>query len=574
LRLATAGPRYSCAEAGEGESEIRNPKSETRKKSEFRSPKEIRIPKPEIRSLKSGTQSPRIVPSSFGFRSSGFIRISEFGFRISDGNPINDSRGTLDQPAGGGAAQNPACFPPGGHAYWTEHCMNADQPPSTSVALLCLVAVWFVAPVVTAQSVDGLLEKLVEKGILTAQEARDLRAEAGQDGRPPATRSGMAGWVKDFEFHGDLRGRFEGFYGENPAFTDRDRFRYRLRFGVTVSLLDDFEVGLRLTSSEGNGGFGGDPISGNASFSDNGSKKFVYFDTAYARWSPLHTERWAGELILGKQDLPFHFPSTMVFDHDYTPEGLAGRLQYHVDERHTLEVVGGAFVLDELSLSGRDPWLGGAQWLWLARWNPRWSSALGLAGFFIGNEENLLNDNVPNIGRGNTRTAAGAPAYPFNPIYAALTVTRTVESFPLYPGALPLSVSADYVNNPAAPTANQGWSAGFQIGKAGRKRAWEAVYRYQLLEADAWFEEFPESDFGAYYQQQQPYAGFATSANPTGAGYGSGTNVRGHWLRLAYSPFDSFTLGITCYFTELIRPTPAGSPSGMTRLQVDGTWRF
>jgi hypothetical protein len=62
LRLANPEPMRSAAEAG-------------RRKSEIRSPKEIRNPKPQ-------TQSPGILPSGVGFRTSGFFRISDFGFRI------------------------------------------------------------------------------------------------------------------------------------------------------------------------------------------------------------------------------------------------------------------------------------------------------------------------------------------------------------------------------------------------------------------------------------------------------------------------------------------------------------
>ena len=32
---------------------------------------------------------------------------------------------------------------------------------------------------------------------------------------------------------------------------------------------------------------------GNTSFQDNGSKKFVYIDLAYARWQPLNNKQWA-----------------------------------------------------------------------------------------------------------------------------------------------------------------------------------------------------------------------------------------------------------------------------------------
>lgn len=439
------------------------------------------------------------------------------------------------------------------------------------VALVVTATVVVCAGQARAQSADALIDKLVDKGILSVQEAKDLREETDKDfNKAYAAKSGMSEWVSALKFNGDIRGRFEGFYGENPAFVDRDRFRYRLRFGITANLLDDTELGLRLTSSEAQGSFGGDPISGNASFADNGAKKFVYFDTVYAKWSPIHTPEWAGAFTIGKMDNPFHFPSTMMFDRDYTPEGIAAQLAYTINDQHSLKFNGAAFVLDEIGGSGRDPWLGGAQLRWDAVWNPHLSSTLGVAGFAIGNDENLVNANVPNVGRGNTRNASGAPAYNFNPVYVDGGVTWTLDSFPRYPGAFPINLSGDYVHNPAASAANAGYSAGITFGRAGKKGTWELAYRYEHLEADAWFEEFPESDFGAFYQTQQPNAGFTAP----GAGYGSGTNVRGHWVKLSYSPYDSLTLSAACFFTDLISPSPGGSPSGMTRLQMDGVWKF
>src|SRR6185295_20026173 len=81
-----------------------------------------------------------------------------------------------------------------------------------------------------AQSVDALLDKLVDKGVLTVNEAKDLREETDKDfNRAYGAKSGMPEWVSALKFNGDMRGRYEGFFGENPAFVERNRFRYRFR---------------------------------------------------------------------------------------------------------------------------------------------------------------------------------------------------------------------------------------------------------------------------------------------------------------------------------------------------------
>src|SRR5258707_2426171 len=100
-----------------------------------------------------------------------------------------------------------------------------------------------------AQSAAALIEKLVEKGILTQAEAKSLRAESTNDfNRALAARIGMAPWVNNVRFGGDFRGRYDGAYqdasniGAGSAIEDRQRFRYRLRYGLTASLADHFEV--------------------------------------------------------------------------------------------------------------------------------------------------------------------------------------------------------------------------------------------------------------------------------------------------------------------------------------------
>src|SRR5262245_29279848 len=142
-----------------------------------------------------------------------------------------------------------------------------------------------------AQSADALLDKLVDKGIITVKEAEELRQQSDKDfTRAYASKSGMPEWVTAFKINGDFRGRYESFGSQNDAFTDRHRFRYRLRLGAVATIKDNLEVGLRLSSSEANGTFGGDPISGNTTMRDNGSKKFVFIDLAYGKWSFVNTK--------------------------------------------------------------------------------------------------------------------------------------------------------------------------------------------------------------------------------------------------------------------------------------------
>lgn len=447
-----------------------------------------------------------------------------------------------------------------------------------------------------AQTVDALLDKLVEKGILQVEEANQLREESDKGFNAAyQVKSGMSDWVTALKLNGDFRGRIESLYTDVNDIMDRTRFRYRLRFGATAVLKDQLEVGLRLSSSEGasGGGSGGDPISGNTTLQDNGSKKLVYIDLAYAKWLAVNRPDWNAGLVVGKMENPFVF-SDMVFDGDYTPEGAALQFGYTFNDQHSLKLAGGGFVLDEVSASSNDPFLFGAQARFDSTWNKRVQTSVGVAALAISGDQSLNASRsstfnvtatatnvtssttwtVPNQNAGNLRTAVtgrsgnvGLLTANYNPIVADAALTFTLDKGPMYSVAFPIKVAVDFIHNPGADDENTGYSAGVTFGKAGKRGLWELSYRYKHLEGDAWYEELVDSDFGAMYA--------GASLRSTGAtGYAAGTNVKGHILKAGYSPWDSLTLNATAFFTELIEESPIGADSDVIRVQLDALWKF
>lgn len=443
-----------------------------------------------------------------------------------------------------------------------------------------------------AQSADALVDKLVEKGILTVKEAKDLREETDKDfDRAYKAKSGMPDWVTSLKISGDVRLRYDGIYFDpesgGPTGVDRNRIRHRTRVGITASLLDDFEVGVRLASAEakGPGGFA-DPISGNDSFTGNAGRKPVWFDLMYVKWTAVNTPTWSATFLGGKMDNPFTFDE-VVFDPDYAPEGLAWQTGYNLNDKHGLKFNAGLFSLSEVSGSSHDSYLFGAQLRWDAAWTPKWATTVGLSGLAISDKDSLAHlaassptgGTVPDVSKGNTRASStAAPTSDFNPFVIDAALTYTMESFPKYPGAFPVKLMGEYINNPAAsanpagPLApglkrNEAYSIGMTLGKSGKKGTWDLTYKWKNLESNYWFEEMVDSDHGAWYQTS-PFTGGG------GTGYGAGTNLRGHYMRAAYSPTDSLTLSCTYYLFSLI-DKPAGALSSQTgRIQIDAAWKF
>src|ERR1051325_1541625 len=101
------------------------------------------------------------------------------------------------------------------------------------------------------QSSDALLNALIKKGIITEKEAQDIKAEASKEtvkevNQTFAAKTGMSAWINSYKLYGDFRGRFEENSAENFLYHTRDRYRYRLRLGLNVAMLNNFDIGLRL----------------------------------------------------------------------------------------------------------------------------------------------------------------------------------------------------------------------------------------------------------------------------------------------------------------------------------------
>jgi hypothetical protein len=426
-------------------------------------------------------------------------------------------------------------------------------------ALLAAAAGLTFATLGHAQSVEALLNKLVDKGILTQEEANGLRNEStnAAPAKSFADKLSGASWVEHLKFGGDFRGRYDGVYqdggntGAGSATQDRHRFRYRLRYGLTADLSDHFEIGLRLGSGEiGSAApsLGGNPFSANTTLNNDGSRKFIFVDLAYAKWKP--TDWFSAEI--GKMAGPF-WMTDMVFDPDYNPEGAQQKVSLKLDDHHQLHFTAGEYVIVEnynatgSSRQNDDVYLFMGQAEWAAKWSDRLASRLAVGAYAFANQ-NAISTNLETFLNQNGASAAGPGAPNFNPVIARGEVSYTFASAPLFQGPFPVSVGFEYAHNPGASGRNNAYNLGFALGDAKRRHNWMLSYNYKHIGRAAVWHGLNDDDFGV---------------NAKG-----GTGVAGHQLIASYHVCDPMFMNLRYMLTEQI-DAPPGVSSEQSRFFFD-----
>ncbi len=462
-----------------------------------------------------------------------------------------------------------------------------NQRTTTQVAIFAGAAALMTLTSHThAQStVDDLLNKLEQKGILTVDEADQLKAENATNSvadfnKAFKSKFPMPDWVTSYKLYGDFRGRYDERTTPNPAQPDNIRLRYRLRVGLLVNMKDNMEVNFRLASADANSsnGLGGSPVSDNTTLQGNGTKKFVYVDAAYGKWTPINDDTWMLSGTIGKMDNPFQ-ESWMVFDPDYTPEGGALQASYKINDQNSVAVNGAGFVLaNSGTLAQNMSFLYGAQALWNANWTDLVSSSLGISAFDIVNRDQLTTAAAGAGNSGNSLGTGGAPFYNFNPVVVDASVTYKLGGFPFYKGAFPIKLAGEYMINPAAPgsggtsgstgtpepNGNQGYNVGVTFGHAAKKGTWDIGYRYQALDANAWYAQIVNDD-------NLVFAG-------TPGSFPGGTNIKGHLFTADYALTDALLFSFTCYVNSMIGNTLGGAAapgsSAAIHAMADLMWKF
>lgn len=362
-----------------------------------------------------------------------------------------------------------------------------------------------------AGEVDILIQKLVEKGVLTAGEAQQVLTETKEEVRKEVAQGKseiLPKWVQTIKPKGDLRLRYQWQDKENSK--DRHRARMRFRFGAEAKVLDDLKVGFQIASG------GSDPRSTNQTFQDSFSSKGINLDLAYAEWQPTG---WF-TLVGGKFKNPLWCPSDLIWDSDINPEGAATRFDYKLNDCTSLFANVGFFILDELSNTGTDPLMWAFQpGISYGKDNIEVDAAVSYYAYT--NVEGKALDHSENT---NSRLPGGGLEYDFDSFVLSGAMGIKDPGFVNY-----LGVFGDYVQNTDPSDEDSAWLVGFKFGdkKVGAKGQWQCAYSYRRVERDSILDILPDSDF-----------------------FAGKTNVKGHEAIFEYGLAKNVSLGLDYYHTE------------------------
>ena len=219
-----------------------------------------------------------------------------------------------------------------------------------------------------------------------AAQTQGIEARVGRvEEQAKQTAEAVSRQLGSMTFSGDLRLRYESFYGQQNAaanpdipgalgnpLTTRQRLRVRARFGVRGRVGDEFDWGLRLST-----GTYADMVSTNQTLTDFFTRKPFAVDQAFVNYRPKALPGF--QVQAGKFDTPWT-RTELTWDNDISVEGLSESYtrtfkksafrnfalvawQLPLLERNSAFVLGadGRVDLDASGRAGRDLALYGAQ---------------------------------------------------------------------------------------------------------------------------------------------------------------------------------------------------------------------
>lgn len=390
--------------------------------------------------------------------------------------------------------------------------------------------------------VDSLIEKLIEKGILSKSEAREIKQEIVSDEkvlREDAMKTSIPEWVQKTKLKGDARVRYQYERRKNDS-EARTRGRIRFRLGVDNQVNDQWKVGAGLATAEV-ASTTDDARSTNMTFTDGFRRGDIRLDYAFAEYQPAPwAKAIAGKFI--KTDYLW-VPTDLIWDSDINPAGAGLHLEHKFSDSLTTYLNNGVWVIDENGKTDRtDPFLAYAQ---AGIKTQMGSMDANVAGVYYGfnGVKGIIVD-----GTSSTNTLTGGVLQNDYDSLGASAEVGFKNPFGL-DCIERLAFFGDFIHNVDPDDNENGWASGIKFGdaKVVGKNQWQARYQYSYLGMDAFIDAFPDSDR-----------------------LGGITDVKGHEWILEYGLSKNVVLALDYYQDDRIK----GTHNRQKLIQADVNLKF
>lgn len=415
-----------------------------------------------------------------------------------------------------------------------------------ALVMMCFTFTAFSAGAAKAAEVDVLINKLLEKNVITQDEAVQLMADMNKEGAreneaiktvvaEAAIEEGkknkqvLPKWVENLTLSGDVRIRYQTEDTDNDTDPSRTRTRMRLRSGVDAKVNSNWKAGFGFASG------GDDPRSTNQTFENEFQHPDLRIDYAYATYT---TDKKLFSVTAGKMKNPLWAVKDLMWDTDINPEGISASFNFKASDKLAFFVTPAYFILEEEKTKD-DPAMmviqPGLSWKINDTMNLKFAGAYynftnvkGSDMSAFSSKTNSSTKTTVHQGEWNEKTTySWANDYDSIALDGEFGVKfgNVVET---------ASIFGNYVKS-EADSDNTGWLAGVKFGneKVSEFGKWQVIYNYRNVEKDAWADWMPDSDF-----------------------YSGKTGVKGSELEVVLGLGKNVTFGIDYYMAE-----PINNPS-------------
>ena len=377
-----------------------------------------------------------------------------------------------------------------------------------------------------ASSVDALIQKLEDKGILTDQDANQIKGEiaSNEKSSQEATfKTLLPDWVNGIKLTGDFRIRDQVQVRKVPGGTsngknlDQNRARIRARLNFEDQINDKIKLIVGIATDGGTARSNNYTLGGSTSankdgitFADSFGKPALILNKAYAVYTPNDMITVMG----GKMDNPIWEPnnSSFFWDPDITPEGGTIQLQKRINDYVTPFAQEAILVLHDQTPSAvngstisvkTDPYMLVSQGGIKGNITDKIYYKAGLTWYDVNNPSHLVFGQTVNT-NSQTWNALGYSVlrYNFNNVLVeGLDVGINDPFGELLPSPIyvpQVGVFGDFAQNQAdEDKQNKAWEVGAYMGNTSLNGwgTWKIQSYFKVLERDSWLDILPDDDF-------------------------------------------------------------------------------